>query len=86
MSGAKSRLQRFAAHFIPGQAAEEEYSHRHNFHTLSPTQFLPRAAEIEPDVRCQLLSFFCHRFLYLTAGVQLMRFHCMAMISRRLKL
>lgn len=48
MSGAKSRLQRFAAHFIPGQAAEE-YSHRYNFHTLSPTQFLPRAAEIEPD-------------------------------------
>ena len=52
MSGAKSRLQRFAAHFISGQAAEEEYSHRYNFHTLSPTQFLPRAAEIEPDVRC----------------------------------
>ena len=84
MSGAKSRLQRFAAHFIPGQAAEE-YSHRYNFHTLSPTQFLPRAAEIEPDVRCQLLSFFCHRFLYFTAGVQLMRFHCMTMVLRRLK-
>ena len=86
MSGAKSRLQRFAAHFIPGQAAEEEYSHRYNFHMLSPTQFLPRAAEIEPDVRCQLLSFFCHRFLYFTAEAQLIRFHCMAMVLRRLKL
>jgi len=70
MSGAKSRLQRFAAHFIPGQAAEE-YSHRHNFHTLSPTQFLPRAAEIEPDVRCQLLSFFFHSSVTAFSTLQL---------------
>ena len=28
-----------------------EYKHRHNFHTLSPTYLLPRAAAIEPDVR-----------------------------------
>ncbi|EKG17305.1 AMP-dependent synthetase/ligase [Macrophomina phaseolina MS6] len=27
----------------------QEYSHRYNFHTLSPTNFLPRAAAIEPN-------------------------------------
>ncbi|GME27980.1 SNF2-related protein [Neofusicoccum parvum] len=27
----------------------QEYSHRYNFHTLSPTSFLPRAAAIEPN-------------------------------------
>jgi hypothetical protein len=28
-----------------------EYNHRHHIHQLSPTFFLPRAADIEPDVR-----------------------------------
>jgi acyl-CoA synthetase (AMP-forming)/AMP-acid ligase II len=29
--------------------ASSAYEHRHNFHTLSPTYFLPRAAAIEPE-------------------------------------
>ncbi|KAF5858910.1 hypothetical protein ETB97_003570 [Aspergillus alliaceus] len=45
MSGAKSRLSGLLGHFIPGGGAE----HRVNFHTLSPTFFLPRAAAIEPE-------------------------------------
>lgn len=28
----------------------QDYSRRSNFHTLSPTNFLPRAAAIEPNV------------------------------------
>lgn len=53
------RLQRLASHFtsatpVPGPATiregdSHEYSHRHNFHTLSPTSFLWRAAQIEPE-------------------------------------
>ncbi|KAF2477017.1 acetyl-CoA synthetase-like protein [Lindgomyces ingoldianus] len=54
------RLQKLASHFSsptpvpdsqtviqPGDS--HEYHHRHNFHTLSPTSFLWRAAQIEPD-------------------------------------
>jgi acyl-CoA synthetase (AMP-forming)/AMP-acid ligase II len=44
MSGASSRLQKFAAHFLPSSSPT-----KNNFHTLSPTSFLPRAAEIEPE-------------------------------------
>ncbi|KAB8216578.1 hypothetical protein BDV33DRAFT_152779 [Aspergillus novoparasiticus] len=43
MSGAVSRLSGLLGHFVPG--AEQ----RVNFHTLSPTSFLPRAAAIEPE-------------------------------------
>jgi acyl-CoA synthetase (AMP-forming)/AMP-acid ligase II len=59
MVGAKDRLKQLASHFtsanpVPGPAPihpgdSHEYHHRHNFHTLSPTFFLPRAALIEPD-------------------------------------
>jgi len=54
MSGAQSRLQRIAAHFShssssPTAADNDKYTHNHHIHTLSPTFFLPRAAEIEPD-------------------------------------
>lgn len=53
MSGAVSRLSGLLGHFVPG--AEQ----RVNFHTLSPTFFLPRAAAIEPEV---CLNFFCSHF------------------------
>ncbi|KAI9866755.1 MAG: hypothetical protein M1813_000697 [Trichoglossum hirsutum] len=55
MSGPQSRLSKLAAHLLPSSSpappstSSPEYSHRHNFHTLSPTFFLPRAAVIEPD-------------------------------------
>jgi acyl-CoA synthetase (AMP-forming)/AMP-acid ligase II len=59
MVGARDRLKQLASHFtsanpVPGPLATQpgdshEYHHRHNFHTLSPTFFLPRAAQIEPD-------------------------------------
>ena len=59
MEGAKDRLKQLASHFtsanpVPGPAPihsgdSHEYHHRHNFHTLSPTWFLWRAAQIEPD-------------------------------------
>lgn len=48
MSGAPSRLQKLAAHFLPS-SAQETFTHRHNHHELSPTFFLERAAQIEPD-------------------------------------
>ncbi|KAF2685969.1 acyl CoA synthetase-like protein [Lentithecium fluviatile CBS 122367] len=53
------RLQKLASHFtsanpVPGPGTihpgdSHEYHHRHNFHTLSPTSFLWRAACIEPE-------------------------------------
>ncbi|KAF2757874.1 acetyl-CoA synthetase-like protein [Pseudovirgaria hyperparasitica] len=55
MSGALSRLSKIASQVInPTHAeevdtAKESKNHRLNFHTLSPTAFLPRAAAIEPD-------------------------------------
>ncbi|KAL8951052.1 MAG: hypothetical protein Q9222_002945 [Ikaeria aurantiellina] len=50
MSGAQSRLSNLAAHLLPSSArTTAEFEHRHNTHTLSPTFFLPRAAEIEPE-------------------------------------
>lgn len=59
MVGATDRLKQLASHFtsanpVPGPAPVQagdshEYHHRHNFHTLSPTWFLWRAAQIEPD-------------------------------------
>ncbi|KAJ4374534.1 hypothetical protein N0V86_007403 [Didymella sp. IMI 355093] len=56
--GPTDRLKQLASQFIsanpvpgpppihPGDS--HEYNHRHNFHTLSPTSFLWRAAQIEP--------------------------------------
>ncbi|KAI9774402.1 MAG: Acyl-CoA synthetase member 3, mitochondrial [Geoglossum simile] len=51
MSGPQSRLSKLAAHLtpFPPTAPGPEYNHHHNFHSLSPTIFLPRAAAIEPD-------------------------------------
>lgn len=59
MLSAKDRLKQLASHFtsanpVPGNPPiqpgdSHEYHHRHNFHTLSPTFFLPRAAQIEPN-------------------------------------
>jgi len=52
MSSPQSRLSKLAAHFLPSSspAANAASQHRNNYHTLSPTFFLPRAAAIEPDV------------------------------------
>ena len=65
MSGALLRLQNLAAQLFPSSTTPsakgntssnhessnvQEYNHRYNFHTLSPTSFLPRAAAIEPNV------------------------------------
>jgi acyl-CoA synthetase (AMP-forming)/AMP-acid ligase II len=47
MSGPIDRLKTLAGHFLA--SSPSEYKHRHNFHSLSPTFFLPRAAAIEPD-------------------------------------
>ena len=47
MSGSSSRLSQLASHILP--TSPSRYHHHHNFHTLSPTNFLPRAAAIEPD-------------------------------------
>lgn len=55
-----ARLRQLLDHFLPSAVlptvadptpATAEYSHNHNYHTLSPTYFLPRAAAIEPKVR-----------------------------------
>lgn len=48
MSGAPSRLQKFASHFLP-LPSTDTFTHRNNYHELSPTFFLERAAQIEPD-------------------------------------
>lgn len=54
MSPPTSRLQALASHFLPSSgsptaADNTKYKHTHHIHTLSPTSFLPRAAEIEPE-------------------------------------
>jgi hypothetical protein len=63
MSVAKTRLSSLLGHFkqpldANGTAAPAPVNtpdHGVNFHTLSPTFFLPRAAAIEPDVSDALL-------------------------------
>ena len=52
MSGPQSRLSRLAAHFLPSASlhSNPQCQPRNNYHALSPTFFLPRAAAIEPDV------------------------------------
>jgi acyl-CoA synthetase (AMP-forming)/AMP-acid ligase II len=50
MSGATSRLAAIASHFISGSKGKDSSTPSGlNIHQLSPTFFLPRAAEIEPD-------------------------------------
>lgn len=58
MVGATDRLKQLASHFVSANPVPEspiqpgdshEYHHRHNYHTLSPTWFLWRAAQIEPN-------------------------------------
>ncbi|KAH8701283.1 hypothetical protein GQ44DRAFT_753522 [Phaeosphaeriaceae sp. PMI808] len=59
MVSAKERIRQLASHFttanpVPGPAPihpgdSHDYHHQHNFHTLSPTFFLWRAAQIEPN-------------------------------------
>lgn len=55
MSGAKNRLSGILGHFLPSQSGAPDstaagFNHHFNYHTLSPTFFLPRAAAIEPEV------------------------------------
>ncbi|PNS20138.1 hypothetical protein CAC42_5588 [Sphaceloma murrayae] len=47
MASAVRRLAAFASQLVP--SSSNEYSHQHHIHQLSPTFFLPRAAEIEPE-------------------------------------
>lgn len=47
MSSPTSRLTSLLSHILPSTSSE--YKHNHHIHQLSPTFFLPRAAEIEPD-------------------------------------
>ncbi|KAF2668853.1 putative AMP-binding domain protein [Microthyrium microscopicum] len=58
MSSAFGRLSKLLNHFAPSSSSPTvsdlsypftECNHHHNFHTLSPTYFLPRAAAIEPE-------------------------------------
>ncbi|XHG05436.1 hypothetical protein AWENTII_008659 [Aspergillus wentii] len=49
MSAAKSRLSGLLGHLSPFGANDAPPQHHINFHTLSPTFFLPRAAAIEPE-------------------------------------
>ncbi|KAL4880107.1 hypothetical protein BJY04DRAFT_192480 [Aspergillus karnatakaensis] len=72
MSTAKSRLSSLLGHFrqpldANGTAAPASVTgttHGVNFHTLSPTFFLPRAAEIEPDAEA---------IYHITANNQILR-------------
>ena len=54
MSLPSSRLQKLTAHFLPSSSASvpsttTSSTSPPHLHTLSPTSFLPRAAEIEPE-------------------------------------
>jgi hypothetical protein len=60
MSSVKTRLSGLLGHFASPEAKDPAPQHRINYHTLSPTLFLPRAAAIEPDVR---LLFLCTAFV-----------------------
>lgn len=51
MSGPKSRLSGVLGHLVPSSShVDHDVNKVNNYHTLSPTFFLPRAAAIEPDV------------------------------------
>ncbi|KAK6582836.1 hypothetical protein PZA11_005244 [Diplocarpon coronariae] len=65
MSSPKSRLQSLTAHFLPSPSTTTPKPHKEpHIHTLSPTFFLPRAAEIEPDAEA---------ILHITANGQTLR-------------
>ncbi|KAK1141105.1 hypothetical protein N8T08_009380 [Aspergillus melleus] len=69
MSAARSRLSSLLGHLIPAQnkgptASPAPFEHSVNFHTLSPTTFLPRAAAIEPEAEA---------IVHITANGQLLR-------------
>jgi acyl-CoA synthetase (AMP-forming)/AMP-acid ligase II len=49
MSGPTSRLAALVSHFLPGHKDKNPPVSGLHIHQLSPTFFLPRAAEIEPD-------------------------------------
>jgi acyl-CoA synthetase (AMP-forming)/AMP-acid ligase II len=50
MSPPTSRLSSLLSHILPSSTtASPSNKHNHHIHQLSPTFFLPRAAEIEPD-------------------------------------
>ncbi|KAH8815923.1 AMP-binding enzyme [Xylogone sp. PMI_703] len=51
MSGAPSRLQKLAAHFIHPSSTHQDNAavQKNHIHQLAPTFFLERAAQIEPD-------------------------------------
>jgi acyl-CoA synthetase (AMP-forming)/AMP-acid ligase II len=50
MSPPTSRLSSLLSHILPSSSSNPaRYEHTHHIHQLSPTFFLPRAAEIEPD-------------------------------------
>lgn len=49
MAGPSSRLAKLAAHLSPFSTTHDEFSAPSNIHQLSPTFFLERAAQIEPD-------------------------------------
>ncbi|KAI4141768.1 MAG: hypothetical protein LQ340_007542 [Diploschistes diacapsis] len=53
MSAPQSRLARLLSHFTTSSLATstaiDTFEHNHHIHQLSPTFFLPRAAEVEPD-------------------------------------
>jgi acyl-CoA synthetase (AMP-forming)/AMP-acid ligase II len=49
MSPPTSRLQKLVGHFLPSSNNKGAFEHRYHIHQLSPTFFLERAAQIEPD-------------------------------------
>ena len=86
MSGPQSRLAKLAAHFLPASSSSvpdpvlTSQSNRFHFHALSPTFFLPRAAEIEPEVssHCQagrgiLMSSQAEAIYHVTANEKVLR-------------
>lgn len=74
MSSVKARLSSLLGHLASPEVKDPAPQHRINYHTLSPTFFLPRAAAIEPDVRHFLSSALlfvqsnCFGFSELTGG------------------
>lgn len=74
MSSVKARLSGLLGHLASPEVKDPAPQHRINYHTLSPTFFLPRAAAIEPDVRHFLSSALlfvqsnCFGFSELTGG------------------
>ncbi|MCJ1307135.1 hypothetical protein MMC25_000781 [Agyrium rufum] len=52
MSGPLSRLSKLVAQLSPGSGTRSntaDFEHSYNYHSLSPTLFLPRAAAVEPN-------------------------------------